>query len=75
MDFEVMASRLALITEVFTPTRRYRNRIVGVEAESVTVISERTNHERTIPFQHILQRSTMHGCIIDSFRQILGLGN
>jgi len=68
-----MASRLTPITEICTLSEGVRNRIVRIGTEGVTVMSERTENERTIPYQDIRTRSSSHGCIIDSFRQILGL--
>jgi hypothetical protein len=74
MDFRTMAARLSPITEILTPTGCSRNRIICVDERSVTVVSERTERERVISFRSILRPSTTkHGCIVRSFRQVLGL--
>lgn len=73
MDDNEMARRLRLIREIVTPVHEVVNRIIDVGADGVTVRSVRTDNDRTIPFEDIRNRSTSHGCIIDSFRQILGL--
>jgi hypothetical protein len=73
MDDQEVYRRLVLIREIVTPAQEVPNRIV-VEEHGVTVRSSRTENDRTIPFSDILNGSTRHGCIINSLRQILGLG-
>jgi hypothetical protein len=75
MEDSEIARRLRLISVIVTPVQEVKNQIVRVEETSVTVESERTEKERRIPFEDIRNRSVWHGCIIDSFRQILGLGD
>ena len=65
MNDDEMARRLSFIRELVTPVQEVTNQVVSVDADSVTVRSERTGMDRTIPFEDIRNRSVWHGCIID----------
>jgi hypothetical protein len=71
-DLEI-PERLRLIEVIWTPTRRYRNRVIHVGESSVTVRSEQTERDREIPFSHIRDGATENGYIVQSIRIILGL--
>lgn len=73
MNDNEIAARLRLVDVVWTPTGRYRNQVLAVGETSVTIVSEVTGNERVIPFQHIREWRTTNGCIIRSFRILLGL--
>ena len=75
VNFDQIASRLSLLVAIWTPKKMYRNDIRKVGTDSVTVFSSKPgSQERTIRFQDILDGTTYtNGCIIASFRQILGL--
>jgi len=73
MEDQEIAERLTLLEVIWTPARRYRNRIVAVGQASVTVVSERTENQREISFHKIRQGTTRNGCIVYSIRVIFGL--
>jgi hypothetical protein len=73
MSNEVIARRLTVLSEILTPTGRYRNQVARIGNDFVEVVSERSRRRRRISFQDIRNESTSNGCIIASFRQILGL--
>jgi predicted DNA binding protein len=73
MNNQEINRRLIPIRSIATLDQEVENEVVRVDADSVTVKSSRTGNERTIPFNDIVNRSTKHGSIIDSFRQVLGL--
>ena len=75
MADEEMRRRITLISAILTPTGRYRNYVMRVGDDFVEIVSERTDRPRTIPFRDIRNGATSNGCIIESFRQVLGMAN
>ena len=73
MTNEEIANRLRPIRSFVTPEQHVVNRIVRVENAAVVIVSERTQNERTIPFDDIRNRATPHQVAINVLRQILGL--
>jgi hypothetical protein len=73
MSDHELAERLRLLDVIWTPTRRWRNQVVEVGENSITVRSEQTGRDRVIPFHHIRESTTENGCIVNSIRLILGL--
>jgi hypothetical protein len=73
MADEEMRRQISLISAILTPTGRYPNQVVRVGDDFVEIISERTHRLRTISFRDIRNGSSSNGCIIESFRQVLGL--
>jgi hypothetical protein len=55
---EDLRNRLAGLREVRTIVHGVVNRVVRLESSRVLVVSERTGHERPIPFRHIRQWRT-----------------
>jgi hypothetical protein len=75
MEFEEIHRRLTLVSAIWTPTRKYKNSILSVQPDRVTVrSSQEGSQDRDILFQDILDGTTPRNSrIIRSFRQILGL--
>lgn len=73
-----IASRLEFVSEIWTPKKNFRNKILQVHPHSVVVRSDKTEHARTIEFSDIRNAGNIsykppNSRIILSLRQILGL--
>lgn len=73
MPDSVIAARLRLLDVIWTPTRRWRNHVVAVGDDLVTLRSEQSGEDRDITYQEIRNGTTRNGCIVQSIRMILGL--
>ena len=72
MSNEVIARRLNVLSEILTPTGRYRNRVVRAGNDWFRLfLNVRINYDRS-RFQDIRNGSTSNGCL-SPLRQILGI--